>query len=100
MVQLSNDFLCERYEKYTMPVQSIDVCTNEEYESITYEKIRDELYRDLQKLIRALEIYLVQYIEEQNIGLKVPEIEKLKPDHVLSFNYTDTYRKNVSGIHG
>ena len=93
MVQLSNDFLCERYEKYTMLVQSIDVCTNEEYESITYEKIRDELYRDLQKLIRALEIYLVQYIEEQNIGLKVPEIEKLKPDHVLSFNYTDTYRK-------
>lgn len=93
MVNLSNSFLRNRYEKYTLTGRSTDICIGQDNQSITYEEIRDNLYRDLQKLIRALEIYLVQYVEKLDVQENVPEIERLKPDHILSFNYTDTYKK-------
>lgn len=90
VMDLSNDFLRQKYQKYIMVVQSTDNGMNE---SITYEQIRDDLDRDLKKLIRALEIYLARYIEKQDIKIQVPEMLKLKPDRILSFNYTDIYRK-------
>ncbi len=49
---------------------------------------------DLKRVVRALELYLLNEEEQLNVANKVPEIENLKDIHcVLSFNYTDTYRK-------
>lgn len=74
---ISNSFLNERY-----------------YESqITYRKIRDILLSDLNKLIRALELYLCEFVDNLKSKRISPDIEKLHFDKVLSFNYTDTYRK-------
>lgn len=59
----------------------------------TYRMIRDELLDNLNKLIRALEIYLTEYVEKIEIQKKSPDIKNLEIDHVLSFNYTDTFEK-------
>ena len=94
--QLSNDFLNKKYGEYTEHMQSIKYYLDNgknNSEVITYKKIRDDLWRDLQKLIRALEVYLIEYVEKQDIQVKIPEIAGLTPDHILSFNYTNTYRK-------
>lgn len=53
----------------------------------------EKLYIDLKKLTRALELYLVLYVNNIVIDIKSPDIEALNPDKVLSFNYTDTYDK-------
>lgn len=48
---------------------------------------------DLDKLIRALEIYLSDYINNLPVEKRLPDIEGLKIDKVLSFNYTNTYAR-------
>lgn len=64
------------------------------------------LKNDLDRLIRALEIYLAVIVERIEIPQKIPEIENLKVDYLISFNYTTTYEKiygnvpNVNYIHG
>lgn len=96
---LSNDFL---YKKY-----SVDTGEVPNYiEEITYKELRNKLLNDLNRLIRAFEIYLVEYVEKVDIKIISPDIEKiaanLYDDHgtngilfskVLSFNYTNTYEK-------
>lgn len=76
--RISNEFLNEKY-----------------YESrskLTYKMLRNILLDDLNKLTRALEIYLCEFVDK--IGVKeLPDIEALKIDHVLSFNYTNTFSK-------
>ncbi len=59
----------------------------------TYEELRDKLLRDLDALIRAFEIYLCEFIGKIYFQEKSPNIEALEIDHVLSFNYTNTYEK-------
>lgn len=91
---LSNGYLAEYYEKNTLVGQSIDtVIKGDKQESITFRKIRDELLEDLNRLIRALEIYLSYYVEKEEVGTLVPDIEKIFFDKVLRFNYTNTYEK-------
>lgn len=58
----------------------------------------DTLLNDLNKLICALEIYIWDYIDftghtGNNIEYYNPDIDKIYPDAVLSFNYSDTYRR-------
>lgn len=55
----------------------------------------NSLATDLNRLTRALEIYLAEFVSKIEIKTenKISEIEELAPDHVLSFNYTDTYEK-------
>ena len=52
-----------------------------------------QLENDLDRIIRALEIYLTAYVSTIPVKKKLKEIDKLDITHVLSFNYTDTYRK-------
>lgn len=52
---------------------------------------------DLDRLIRALEIYLAEFVHNIKITEKNTDIAKLNPDHILSFNYSDTYER-VYGI--
>lgn len=81
-------------------------------ESISYKEVKEKLYNDLNKLIKALEIYLYQYVNEINCEKRLPDIEKIIHDtiveknKILSFNYTNTFerlymdRMQVDYIHG
>lgn len=57
------------------------------------DKFSLRLYGDLKRLVRALELYLSEFVEKINNEIIVPEINDLKIDCVLSFNYTNTYKK-------
>lgn len=64
-------------------------------ENKDYEYNTDPLEDDLRRLIRALEIYLTEFVEKIPLdnSQKKFYIESIKPDFVLSFNYTNTYEK-------
>lgn len=121
IVELSNSFLRNVYSKYTFAVQSADKFLNGKCESITFKEIRDRLYLDLNKLTRALEIYLTDYVEQLECKLISPEIkdtsiQMIKDTEgaingeaiiskVLCFNYTNTYeriyaKEDIDYIHG
>lgn len=57
----------------------------------TISNFADYLDTELKRLIRALEIYLSEFIGKLEILYRIPEIKELHPDKVLSFNYTNTY---------
>ena len=61
--------------------------------NITYQELRDVLLRDLNRLIRILEIYLYSFVEGIPCNGILPDIQDVCFDKVLSFNYTDTYRR-------
>ena len=52
-----------------------------------------KLLCDLNKLIGALEIYIWDYVGNKELKYYNPDIEKVHPSKVFSFNYSDTYRK-------
>lgn len=54
---------------------------------------KEELLADLNKLIKALEIYLADYVGTLEVNIYNRDIAKLNPTHVLSFNYTNTYER-------
>ena len=79
----------------------------------TYKDIKEKLYNDLNKLIKALEVYLVQYVEEIECKKISPDIKEIinaskEENNVLCFNYTNTilqlYENNckidIDYIHG
>lgn len=74
---ISNKFLNERY-----------------YDSQkTYRELRDVLLNDLNRLTRALELYLCAFISNITNKEILPDIKNIHFDKILSFNYTDTYKK-------
>ena len=97
----------QKYSKYTAAMRTASALTHGKGESITYKEIRDRLYNDLNKLIRALEIYLTDYVEKEECNCVLPDIqeivkenvkgadgeEQIKYCKVLSFNYTNTYER-------
>lgn len=107
MQNLSNPFLHKKYSKYMAAMRTASALTHGKGESITYKEIRDRLYNDLNKLIRALEIYLTDYVEKEECNCVLPDIqeivkenvkgadgeEQIKYCKVLSFNYTNTYER-------
>lgn len=78
---------------------------NESYKN-TYSDLINKSYQDLEKLIRCLEIYLDDCVGKIPISCCSPDIQELKFDSVLSFNYTaiptDIYPSltNIHNIHG
>lgn len=64
----------------------------------TFLKVIAILDRDLNRLIRGLEIYLCEFVEKLEIKKKSPDIDKLEIDYILSFNYTHIFSQiyNVS----
>lgn len=90
---LSNNFLEEIYADYIDAAQPINPINNGFSEGISFKEIRDRLLSDLNRLIRAFEIYLTEYIEKIEIRVKSPDIDKLEINKVLSFNYTDTFSR-------
>lgn len=70
----------------------------------TYKELRDLLLDDLNKLTRALEVYLTEYVQKIDIKVTSPDIKdivkQINPDthtalpaKVISFNYTNTFEK-------
>lgn len=59
----------------------------------TVRDFREKAFKDLERLTRALELYLGSFVEKIQINAKIPELENLKPDYVINFNYTDTYER-------
>lgn len=51
------------------------------------------LDKDLKRLIRALEIYLCEYVEKINCAVISSDISNIHFDKILSFNYTDIYTR-------
>ena len=54
----------------------------------------NKLNTDLKDIIRCFEIYLVDYINNSEINYYNPTLYEIKPDKVLSFNYTNTYERH------
>lgn len=73
--------------------------------ALNIREFRQIAFEDLEKIIRALELYLGKFVDEIKIQNKISEIDKLKPDYVINFNYTNTYERvynnaEVFHIHG
>ena len=62
-------------------------------EKITYKQLIVRLENDLDRLIRALEIYLAEYVNVINDTEECKAIQGVNPDCVLSFNYSNTYER-------
>lgn len=58
-----------------------------------YTDLFERMLVDLRKLIRSFEIYVSVYINSEEIKVRIPEIEEIDADKVLSFNYTNTYER-------
>lgn len=54
---------------------------------------RQIIYRDLERITRALELYLGKFIDMIEIDKRIPEIDRIRPDYVINFNYTSTYER-------
>ena len=59
----------------------------------------DKLLENLKDVTRLFEIYLTEYVEKIDVKLRIPDIYQLgeKIEKVISFNYTDTYRRFYRG---
>lgn len=63
------------------------------------------LLNDLNRLTRGLEIYLTSFLDD-NEHAKLPIIESINPNYVISFNYTKTFERlygnptEIDYIHG
>lgn len=85
-----------------------------EYNSLSYEQCMERLLRiipdyvrteqeiksripylvnDLCRLVSALEIYIWNHIDLSKIQYYNPDISEIRPDKIISFNYSDTYRR-------
>lgn len=79
---------------------------HENVQRCTWSDFIDKTYQDLQDLVRCLEIYLDNCVAKAHITRYSPDIQELKIDSVLSFNYTsiptDIYPSltNTHYIHG
>lgn len=62
------------------------------YSEKDFEFIRNKLLNDLERMIRCLEIYLSDCVAAIPYKSILEDIEQIKFDKILSFNYTDTYR--------
>ena len=67
--------------------------TSHQYQPRFFDYQADRVLDALNRLTRLLEIYLFEYIEKRDCILRLPDIIDLKIERVLSFNYTDIYRK-------
>jgi len=59
-------------------------------------KFVDFLYDDLEKLVRALEIYIAEFVGKMEVKKLSEDIKKIDVDYVLSFNYSNTYERLYS----
>lgn len=61
--------------------------------TIEIDKFTVFLSMELDRLIRALEIYIAEFVGRIEVKKRSADIEGLTLDHILSFNYSDTYKR-------
>lgn len=69
------------------------VVTEFHFEPRFFDYQAERVLESLNKLIRLLEIYLHEYVEKLDCKYRINDLDGRGIDRVLSFNYTDTYRK-------
>ncbi len=60
---------------------------------VSKQNIVNFLFEQLIKMKRALELYLSDYVEEIDVFKRCEDILNLNPTKILSFNYTNTYKR-------
>lgn len=97
-------------------------CHEQLRELESFKELRDRLYEDLNKLIRALELYLTEYVSQIECKIISPDISKIimkiiehedgtkgaTTSKIVCFNYTDTLERvykycrteDIDYIHG
>ncbi len=68
------------------------------FSKFTVRDLRSKLYKDLENLILAFEIYLTDFVEDIPVTKSLTAIESIKPRYVMSFNYTKTYEKRYKRV--
>lgn len=86
-----SNFYVEKFFHKQLPSAVLDY--GQKVQIITFKEIRDILHQDLNRLIRAFEIYLCEYVERIRIEKISKEIRDCGIDHVISFNYSHTYQE-------
>lgn len=86
-----SNFYVEKFFHKQLPSAVLDF--EQSVQIITFKELRDILHQDLNRLIRAFEIYLCEYVEKIEIEKYADEIKNCGIDHVISFNYSHTYQK-------
>ena len=80
-------------EKYDWSILKEIIIKSQKIKIEGIESIKERLLYDLNRLTRCLELYLQHYVGNITPKVKLPDIEGLTVNCVLSFNYTDTYKK-------
>ena len=68
-------------------------CNSIEFDATAIGHKKERLLKDLNRLTRCLEVYLSNYVEEIVPEVKLPDVDTLDIQYVLSFNYTHTYER-------
>lgn len=88
------DIQKEKSEILTMLLKASKTSLQNVFKNI---KVLDDfiafLNTELDRLIRALEIYISGFVAGITVKRKSTDIDHLNPDYILSFNYSDTYRR-------
>ena len=101
-IKLMNEF-CDNINSNTIMFHKRFFKT---YQRINTELIIETLKRDLNNLIKLFKYYLEEKVINQSVTKLSNQIENIKPDYVINFNYTNTYehyginRQDVCYIHG
>ena len=88
-IDILSNFVPDIYQRAI----SIEYQTEYQLSSSYLPGIRNSILTDLNNLTRCLEIYLIVVSEYFECHTMLPDIKELEIDKVLSFNYTDTYKK-------
>lgn len=93
--QMKEDEQLTYVKLYDVGLSELSDCLDSLYEDKEYSisDIISMLLEDLNKLRRALEIYLSVYVEQLPILRDSAAINGIKPTKVISFNYTKTYER-------
>lgn len=85
----------DTYLKYYTKFRNMIVSTVSGKE---FTKERDNLRDDLKKLTRALELYISYWIDNTVIGVINPDIAKVHPQKIISFNYSHTFERVYGNV--
>lgn len=63
----------------------------------SYSQLIENMESDMERMIKAFEIYLIEKVEEKDVVCISPNIQEVNANRIISFNYTHIYEKLYSG---
>ena len=85
------------FEKTDMNAYKVKEKWINSYKELNKRAFLGELKKELDGVITALDYYLRECVENQNINILSEQIKKLNPKYVVNFNYTNTCER-IYGI--